>query len=184
MKPLLLVFSFIYASIVSGQSLDYISVRKQNGQVIKNFYTGSNILLQLTNGSYLAGPVQAIRNDSVFVTIFDVRYYPTTWGTYVRDTIATIIAGMPFSEIRRVQLNRRRTFFQRSTGPLLMLGGGGYLVVNLLNGAFYDYPITDARNVRRISIAAGAAGLGYLFTRLFASDGFSKKKHQLVYVNL
>lgn len=184
MKPLLLACLFCCTNIASAQSLDYISVRKKNGQVIKNFYTGSNILMQLTNGSYLAGPVQNIRSDSVFVTLYDIRYYPTTWGTYVRDTVATTHAGVPFNEISRIHLARRKTFWQRNTGPLLMLGGGGYLVVNLLNGTFFNQSITDNNNVKRISIAAGAVGLGYLLTRLFATDGFSKKKHQLVYVDL
>jgi hypothetical protein len=184
MKPLLLIWLFCLSNFAFAQSLDYISVRKQNGQVVKNFYSGSTILLQLNDGSYLAGPVQTIRNDSVYVTLYDIRYYPTTWGTYVKDTISTTLAGVRFDEVSRIHLSRRRTFFQRTSGPLLMLGGGGYLVVNLLNGAFYDYSLTDKRNVRRIGIAAGAVGLGYLLTRLFASDGFSKKKHHLVYVNL
>lgn len=184
MKPLLFCCLLFFTQIVDAQSLDYISIRKQNGQVIKNFYTGSNILAQLTDGSYFRGPVKAIRNDSVFVTFYDVRYYPTSWGTYVRDTISTSIIGVRFSEISRIHLNRRRTFWQRSTGPLLMLGGGGYLVVNLLNGAFYETAENGKSNLRRIGIGAGAAGLGYLIHRVFASDGFNKKKHQLVYVDL
>lgn len=184
MKPLLFCCLFLFTQIVSAQSLDYISVRKQNGQAIKNFYAGSDILLQLSDGSYLRGPVHAIRNDSVYVTFYDVRYYPTPWGSYVRDTVSTTNIGLRFNEISRIHLSRRRTFWQRSTGPLLMLGGGGYLVVNLLNGAFYDHSNTNKSNLRRIGIGAGAAGLGYLLHRVFATDGFSKKKHLLVYVDL
>lgn len=184
MKPLLFCCLFLCTKIVTAQSLDYISVRKKNGQVIKNFYTGSDILVQLNDGSYLRGPLQTIRNDSVYITFYDVRYYPTPWGTYVRDTVSTTIAGVRFNEISRIHLSRRRSFWQRNTGPLLMLGGGGYLAVNLLNGAFYEHTENGKSNLRRIGIGAGAAGLGYLLHRVFASDGFSKKKHQLVYVNL
>lgn len=77
-----------------------------------------------------------------------------------------------------------RGFFQRSAGPLLMLGGGAYLAVNVLNGAFYELPITDRKNLRRIGAAVGAFGLGYLLKKLFASDGFSKKGDKIVYVDL
>ena len=184
MKPLLFCCLYLFTTSVSAQSLDYVSVRKKNGRVVKNFYTGSELLAQLTDGSYFRGPVHTIRNDSVFVTFYDVRYYPTPWGTYVRDTISTSVLGVRFSEISRIHLSRRRTFWQRSTGPLLMLGGGGYLVVNLLNGAFYNQGESGKSNLRRIGIGAGAAGLGYLLHRVFTTDGFSKKKHQLVYVDL
>ena len=184
MKPLLL-FCFLLAAIsISAQSLDYISVRKQNGQVVKNFYTGSDILLQLTNGSYLKGPVQSIRNDSVYVTLYDIRWYPTPWGSYAKDTISITIAGIKKDEISRIHLSRRRGFLQRIAGPLLMIGGAGYLVLNVLNGALFDLPITDSQNLRRIGTAAGAFGTDFLLNKLFAADGFSKKKHRIVYVDL
>lgn len=184
MKILLLACCFFVARHGFTQSLDYISVRKQNGQVVKNFYAGTNILLQHVDGSYLQGPIEAVRSDSVYITMYDIRYYPTTWGSFVRDTISTTVAGLPVNEIRRVHLTRRRSFFQRNAGPLLMIGGGGYFLLNVLNGAFYDMPITDRSNVRKIGTAAGAFGVGYLLNRLFASDGFSKKKHRIVYVDL
>ena len=83
--------------------------------------------------------------------------------------------------IKRVYLSRRRSFFQRKSGPLLMLGGGGYLVLNVLNGGLSG---GESGNTRRLGIAASAFGLGFLFQKLFAADGFSKKSHRLVYVNL
>ena len=184
MKPGLLFFLLFSSLASTAQSLDYISVRKPNGQVVKNFYTGSDVLFQLADGSYLKGPIENVRNDSVYVRVYDIRYYPTAWGTYMKDTVATTDIGIRYKEISRVFLNRRKTFFQRTAGPLLMLGGGTYLAVNLLNGAFYDLPLTDSKNLRRLGIAAGSFGLGYLFKKLFASDGFSSRKLHIVYVDL
>lgn len=184
MKPLLLFCLLASLQEVHAQSLDYISVRKQNGRVLKNFYAGSTILLEQTNGRYLQGPVYAVRNDSVYVTVYDIRFYPTNLGTHVRDTISITNVGLRYQEIKRIFLDPHRGFFKRSAGPLLMIGGGGYLALNILNGAFYNMPITDSKNLRRIGTAAGAFGLGYLFSRLFSSDGFSKRKHNIVYVDL
>ncbi|HEV7331924.1 MAG TPA: hypothetical protein VGN63_12865 [Flavisolibacter sp.] len=184
MKPLLLVCLLFFVQTIFGQSLDYISVRKQNGRVLKNIYTGSVVLMQLTDGSYLQGPVQAVRNDSVFVIWYDIRYYPTNFGTYVRDTITTTVTGTRFQDIKRIHLEQRRSFLKQAAGPLLMIGGGGYLALNVLNGALYELPLTDSRNLRRIGTAAGAFGLGFLFRKLFASDGFSKRKHSIVYIDL
>lgn len=184
MKPLLLFCALALLQHSYAQSLDYISVRKKNGRVLKNFYTGSNILLQTTDGSYLEGPVEAVRNDSVFVKLYDIRRFPTIWGTYTIDTISTTVAGIRSEEIKRIHLNRRKSFFQRDVPPLLMIGGAGYLALNLLNGGLYNQSITDSKNIRRLETAAGAFGLGFLLNKLFSSDGFSKKSHRIIYVDL
>lgn len=184
MKPILLFCLLFFLQTGFTQSLDYISVRKGNGRSVKNIYSGSRVVVEVNDGRFLQGPVQAVRNDSLFVIIYDIRVWPTPYGTYVKDTITTTIAGIHHREIKRVQLNKRRGFFQRATGPLLMIGGGGYLALNVLNGAFYDLPITDRQNLRKIGRAAGAFGLGFLLTKLFKSDGFSKKSHRIVYVDL
>lgn len=184
MKPPLLILLILLVRSASAQSLDYISIRKQSGRAVNNIYAGSNVLVQLQNGQYLQGPVKTVKNDSLFVTLYDIRYYSTPWGTYVRDTITTTTAGVHYKDIKRVKLAHRRGFFQRASGPLLMIGGAGYLTLNVLNGALFDLPITDKKNVQRLGTAAGAFGLGFLLNKLFASDGFSKKKHQIVYVDL
>ena len=181
MKPLLLFCCFLFLQQLSAQSLDYISVRKKNGKTLKNFYTGSHIFLQRNDGSYLQGPVQNIRNDSLFLTLYDIRAYPTPWGGYVRDTITTTIAAVPYKDIQRIHLNTRKGFFQRNTGLIMMLAGGGYLVINVLNGALYEF---DSEDAKRIGIAAGIFAIGFLLHKLMATDGFSKKKHHIVYVDL
>lgn len=185
MKPLLL-FCFFYSLVqtASAQSLDYISVKKQNGRTLKNIYAGSQVLLHLQNGQYVQGPVQVVKNDSLFLIVYDVRFYPTPWGTYVRDTISTLINSYHYKDIQRVHLHKQQGFIKRKAGPILMIGGAGYLVLNILNGAIFDLPITDKQNLRRIGTAGGAFGLGYLLHKLFATDGFSKKSHRIIYVDL
>lgn len=184
MKPLLLVCAFLYWQTTSAQSLDYISVRKENGSVLKNFYSGSGILLQTIEGTYLQGPIKTIRNDSVFVVLYDIRYLPTIWGGFVRDTVSTAVAGIRYDQISRVHLEKRRGFFLRAAPTLLMIGGAGYLTLNLLNGALDKQSVSDGKNMRRLGTAAGAFGLGYLLRKLFSSDGFSKKNNKIIYVNL
>jgi hypothetical protein len=184
MNLLLFCCLFLLSNFVSSQSPDYISVRKKNGQAVKNFYTGSHIILQLKDRSYLAGPILDVRKDSVYVALYDIRRYPTTWGTYVNDTISKTVAALHYKEIRRISIFKRQDFIKRKSGPMLMIGSAGYLTLNILNGAFFDQPITDAKNVGRIGIALGAFGVGFLFSKLFTRDGFSKKKHQIVYVDL
>lgn len=184
MKPTLLFFLFFLFQFASAQSLDYISVRKRNGRVVKNFYAGSEMLVQLNDGSYLKGPVKTMQNDSVYITLYDVRYYPTPWGSFVRDTVAISVAGFQSKDIARVFLNRRRGFFQRNAGPLLMIGGAGYFSLNLLNGDLFNRSISRRKRQQKAFYSAGAFGLGYLLNKLFASDGFSKSGDRIVYVDL
>lgn len=174
----------LLAQNLSAQSLDYISIRKKNNRVVKNIYSGSQVLLQTTDNSYLHGPVEAIRHDSLYVRIFDVRTYATVWGTRVKDTISNTLIGLHKTDIKRVHLGKRTSFLQRTGGPLLMLGGAGYTALNLLNGAFLNEPIADKQNRKRLGIAAGLFGVGFLLQKLFATDGFSKESHRLVYVDL
>lgn len=184
MKPLLLLLALAVFQSSFAQSLDYISVRKKNGRVLKNFYAGSNILLQTTDGSYLEGPVNAVRNDSLFVMLYDIRRFPTIWGTYTIDTIASTVGGIRAEEIKRIYIHKRKGFLQSRVPPLLMMGGAGYMALNLLNGSLYSQSITDKKNVRRLGTAAGAFGLGFLLGKLFSSDGFNKRSAKIVYVDL
>lgn len=184
MKPLLLfllLFPFFFSF---AQSLDYISVRTRKDRVVKNFYTGSDILLQTTEYAYLQGPIKAVRNDSVFLTIYDVRMVQTTYGGFIRDTITTTVVGLSYKEIKRVYLNRRRSFTQRNGPNLLMIGGAGYFALNVLNGAYFGESLASRDKVKRLSISAGLFGLGFLLQKLFRSDGFSKPSQKIVYVNL
>ena len=185
MKPILkLVVLLLLTQTTTAQSLDYISVKKKNGRTVKNVYAGSTVLLQTVQGTYWQGPVESIRNDSLYLTIYDVRTYATVWGTRMRDTISRYILGLHYNEIARIHLNKRLSFVERTGGTLLMLGGGGYFAVNVLNGAFFNEPITEKKNLTKLGIAVGTFGLGYLMNKLFSTDGFSKKKHQIVYVDL
>ncbi|RYZ31169.1 MAG: hypothetical protein EOO10_00035 [Chitinophagaceae bacterium] len=184
MKPLLSICFFFFSLSCFSQSLDYISVRKKNGIVIKNFYAGSNIVVQTTSGSYLQGPIQTIKNDSVFITLYDIRYFPTVYGTYFRDTIAITIVSLRKDEIQRILIQKRRNFLQRTVAPIAIIGGAGYFTLNLLNGTFFDNDVSGNRKLKVLGVSAGTFGIGYLIQKLFSSDGFSKKSHQIVYVDL
>lgn len=184
MKPTLLLFSLALLHFSFAQSLDYISVRKKNGAVLKNFFSGSEMMLQTTEGAYLQGPIKTVRNDTVYLTLYDIRFMPTVYGGFVRDTLTTTTAGVYYKDIKRIQLNTRRNFSQRNGPGLLMLAGGGYLALNVLNGAFYKGGVSGNERIKRIGTGAALFGVGYLLQKLFRTDGFSKPSQQILYVNL
>ena len=185
MKPLLCLLLLLSVfQNTSAQSPDYIAVRKKNGRTIKNFFAGSQILFQTNDERYIQGPIKMIRNDTVFILLYDIRMFPTTIGTLVRDTISVQTISVNYKDIKRIQLENKAGFLQRTVGPLLMIGGAGYIVLNLVNSATSGLPITEEENLQRLGIAAGVFAAGFFLTKLFSSDGFSKPKHQIVYVDL
>jgi hypothetical protein len=184
MKQLLCVFLLFFHLHSFSQSLDYISVRKKNGSVIKNFYSGSEITLQTTGGMYLQGPIKTIRNDTVYVTLYDIRYMPTVFGTYVKDTVSTVIFGLYKDEIGKILIQKRKSFLERTIAPLAMIGGAGYFTLNLLNGTFFDNEVSSDHKLKVVGISVGMFGIGYLIKKLSSSDGFSKPSHKIVYVDL
>ncbi|GAA4755444.1 hypothetical protein [Flavisolibacter ginsenosidimutans] len=184
MKPLLLLSFVLLGQTSFSQSLDYISVRKKNGRVVKNFYAGSDIILQTTDYAYLQGPVKTVCNDSIFIILYDVRLIPTNYGGFIRDTISTTILGLHYQEIKRIYLNKRKSFVQRNGPGLLMLGGGGYFALNALNGVFYNQSVPTGKRIKNLGISAGVFGLGYLLQKFFRADGFTTTKQKIMYVNL
>jgi hypothetical protein len=182
---LLLGLSFLMLFLTSaGQSADYISVKNKKGRTIRNYFKGTDILLQTKQGDYLQGPIKSIRNDSVTVTVYDIRVYPTIWGTRIKDTVAVYNISNHYQQIRRIFLSPHQSFFRRNTGSLLMIGGAGYLALNVFNGSIFSLPVTDEKNTRKIGISAGDFAMGFLFNKLFRWDGFTTKKHRIVYVDL
>lgn len=125
-----------------------------------------------------------LQHDTVYVTIYDVRYLATTYGGFLRDTVTTSIVPVYYKDIKRIQLAVRRNFLQRSGPALLMLGGGGYLFLNVLNGALYNQSVSGGERVRRAGIGAGLLSIGYALKKLFRGDGFSKPSQPIRYVNL
>jgi hypothetical protein len=184
MKLLLSFFLLLLFYTSGAQSADYISVRNNKGRTVKNFFKGTDIVLQTIEGDYLQGPINAIRNDSLVITVYDIRTYPTIWGSRIKDTVAVYHVSKHYHEIARIYLNPHQSFFRRNTGTLLMIGGAGYLALNVFNGSIFSLPVTDKKNVKKIGFAAGAFVTGYLFNKLFRWDGFTKKKHKIVYVDL
>ncbi|OLY91232.1 hypothetical protein SAMN05444008_112108 [Cnuella takakiae] len=175
-----LLFISLYAQ---AQSPDFISVRKPNGRTVRSFMPGLPIVLQTKSGGWLEGPIEAIRNDSLIIRQYRVQRY-MRWGVLQLDTIGTTLLPIHYLAIQRVWLNKRRSFWQRRTGPLLIIGGGGYLLLNLLNGAILKDPIGSSGNIRKLGISTGALGAGILFQKYLAGSEYSTSRHRIVYVRM
>lgn len=184
-KSTLLLYFLLSASLFSvAQMSDFISVKKSNGRTVKTFMPGNAIRLTTVEGRGFEGWITQIKQDSVFLKIFDIRTLPTQFGTTMVDTVGSYQIGLPYRDIFRIEVKDRGSFNFITNGTLFMIGGLGYAALNVINGAYLKEPLTDARNLTSLGIALGVAGGGYLLNRLDHKKQKAGKKYKIVYVRM
>ncbi|MBK5273037.1 MAG: hypothetical protein JJE22_18715 [Bacteroidia bacterium] len=185
MSWLLIFLSFSFINLSSqAQSPDFISVKKKNDITLKIYRAGLPITFETQFGATVSGPIEDIRNDSLFVKIYDRRVYMTNLGITKLDTINIYISGFHYKDIKRIRIYEKKRFIRSKIHRLLIYGGAGYFILNIANGAFFDSPLTDKKNLRRLGISLGAIGTGILIRKFFGINNYSRKKHRIVYVNM
>jgi hypothetical protein len=184
--PKLVVILFLIAVRYTSlaQVSDFIAVKKKNGITIKNFYEGISILFQAKDGEYIEGPIAKIHHDTVYVSIYNIQKLPTSLGNYVFDTLNTFTIGTNYKDIRRVSVYKKRGKLRRDVGVLMIVAGATYAVLNILNGAFSNLPITDPENLKKLGISAGLVAAGFINNKFFPPNSFSGKKNKIVYISL
>jgi hypothetical protein len=178
------VLIIAHAITARAQVSDLISVRKPNGRTIRTFTKGSFMTFIDPAAQWVEGTVQDIRNDSVFISRLDVRTYRTQAGGQVADTIGAWISGYHYRELVKIRIHDRRGSLLNLAGSALIIGGAGYAVLNLVNGAYLEEPINDPENLRSLGIALGMAGLGVAIKKLFPPNNFTRPRHQVLYIRL
>lgn len=185
----LLVIITILIQSFSSFSQDYIIVKDKAGRTIKRIYLGFPVTYETKDRNFIEGPVAAIRNDSILVRMFEVREYPTEIGFILRDTISTYLIGNNYHDIRRIELHEkrrsRRSFGREKAEQLLMIGGAGYFLLNILNGAFFKEPVTNPKNLRSLQISIGLFGVGLFLNKVVGvKSQYTTKKHKIIYIDL
>jgi hypothetical protein len=159
----LLLFIFISVAAKSfSQASDFISVKKRNNRTLKTFFPGVQISFETFDKRQVSGTITAIRNDSVFIKEWDVRPMINSLGIPVTDTVGTYLSGFHYKEINKVEVSDRMKLQQLTPGRILIIGGTGYALLNVINGAYLHQSITSAKNLTSLGIAAGAVGAGFL----------------------
>ena len=77
------------------------------------------------------------------------------------------------SYIKKVHYNdivaipkKHESFSYIKNGTLFMIGGGGYILLNVVNSAYLHYAVFGKKNLPGILAATGTFGAGYLLKKL------------------
>lgn len=183
----LLLFCIVLMALCTNcfsQASDFIVVKKRNNRTLKTYFPGSIIALQTVYGNYLGGVVQAIRHDSVFIKEYDIRAVPNQWGVSSVDTLGSYVVALHYKDIEIVVMKQRQSFGFIKSGAILIIGGMGYIALNIFNGKYLKQPITDLDNRKSLAIALGVAGAGFIMNRLHKYNNKNGRRYRVEYVRM
>jgi hypothetical protein len=174
--PILLLISITSFS----QSADFIQLKKKS-KVITTFYSGMNISLTAASGANITALINGIQNDTLYLQEFIIRYLPTTFGTYIIDTVGSYRYKYHYNQIAAIGKKEKTNFNTRGSGAAL-LGGGALLT--LASGVVY---VADRKkfSLPLLLTSAGLGTIGYFLTKGSKGGGMIiGKKYKLVYMNM
>ena len=174
----------LFSNAAFSQMSDYIIVRKPNGQVIKSYSPGLRIAMQMENGNYVQGPIIKIVHDSIYIRTYDIRQFLTSLGVTRVDTFRTLLEGFGIKEIRAVKVSDNQRFVSGKIDKILIFGGTGYIILNLVNSIYLKQPITESKNMVKLGVAFAASVTGFLINKFFVVNRDKKNRNLIEYVNM
>lgn len=187
MQRLLLVTVLIgFSQFIFSQGNDFIVVKKKNGRIVKTLNTGNAVIFQLKSKDYVNGWIENIKDDSLFIRIYNRQTFMTPMGFTVLDTVSIYLKPFYYKDISRVKIYYRRRFIRSKIDRILIGLGAIYFVTNLINAAYHKTSVTDPENLKRLGISLAAVGTGILMRKkvIDVDNHFSTKRHRIEYVNM
>jgi hypothetical protein len=179
MKKVFLSFlSFLFCHISVAQN-DFIIIKK-NDRTMKTMFTGSPVSFA-TSLRYYSGRIDFIKNDSIYLSEYDVRQMPTNLGVYILDTVATYHSEIYYRDILKIG-NERKGFDLAASGASLF--GGGILLTTIGLGTWIFTKSGDRYHASpKLVIGSAVLGAaGYILLKTNSNNYTIGKKYQLKYI--
>lgn len=180
MKSFLTILLFVSTTSFS-QSADFIQLKKNN-KTITTFYSGMNIAFTAESGAYIDALINGIKNDTLYLQQFIIRYLPTNIGTYIVDTAGSYHYKYHYNQIIGIGQKEKANFNVKGSGAALF---GGGILLTLASGVVY---VADREKFSAPLLLAsvGLGTLGYFMAKgKKSSRGMTMgKKYKLVYMNM
>lgn len=184
---LLIILLLSFTQHTFSQQSDFIVLKKRNNRTVRTYYEGAFLSAVTWNGFEVNGYIKFIRNDSIILVQEEKRLVSTGFGVELDTVYHTI--GLDYREIRRwhyagdYHWGNKRGFVQLYLPKMMMIGGAGYMLLELINTAYRNDRLTDSKKLTALGIAAGVALAGYTWSRLNDNDNKkASKKYKVVYV--
>jgi hypothetical protein len=184
---LICIFIIAEASSQSSQSNDFIVLKKRNNRTLKTYGEGSFLSATTSTGFQLNGFIKAIRNDSIYITQQETKLVSTGFGQTIDTVFHTfgfdyrIITSFYFQR-QYDPIMRKRGFVQVTLPAILILGGTGFVALELINTLYRKEKLNDSGKLLSLGIAAGVAGTGVLLQTLNSRKNKVGNKYKVYYI--
>ena len=185
-QALAFLVALLILSYASAQPSDYILLKQRNNRTLKTYYPGSFISAITYDGFGLNGIIIAIRNDSIIVQQHETKLVPSEFGQKI-DTFRYTM-GVYYNQIKKFNFvkydvaGRKGGFAQVTIPKLLIIGGLGFMGLELINTAYRGESLTQNNKLESLSISAGAAATGFLWNFISKNRNKVGGKYRVVYV--
>ena len=180
-----LICFLIFAELKSQD--DFIVLKKKNNRTLKTYGQGSFLSAKTGTGFQLNGFITAIRNDSIFIRQQETKLVATDFGQTIDTVFYTfgfdhrIITAFYFNN--EYGTNMRKRGFAQTTLPIIMIAGGtGYIVLELVNTVYRKESLNEGNKLLSLGIAAGIAATGIFLQTMNNRKDKVGNKYKVVYV--
>jgi hypothetical protein len=177
----LLPFLVFFSLTCFAQNADFLILKKK-GKTVQTFFSGGNISFTSITGAYINAHINGIKNDTLYLQEFIIRYLPTTLGTLFIDTAGSYHYKYHYNQLAAIGQKPKTNFNTRGSGAALM---GGGILLTLGSGIVY---LADKEKFSAPLLLAsvGLGTLGYFMAKGKKDGGgmLIGKKYKLIYMNM
>lgn len=189
MKQILLFISFLLVTnLLFAQQSDFIVLKKRNNRPLRTYYAGAFISAVTYTDFPINGYIVAIRNDSLIIRQEELRLMEAKVGMGSEVDTLVYTFGINYQHIKQFNYKRnygwggRRGFVQVALPKILMIGGAGFIALELVNTAYRREKLNDGDKLTALGVAAGVAMAGWLMEETQSRNKKVGKKYKVVYV--
>ena len=141
-----------------------------------------NIAFTSEYGNYMNAYINGIKDDTLYLQEFIIRYLPTNIGTYIIDTVGSYRHKYHYNQIKVIGQQEKTNFNTKGSGAALF---GGGVLLTLASGVVY---LADREKFSAplLLTSVGLGTLGYFMAKGKRSGRglVIGKKYKLVYMNM
>ncbi|MCU0375550.1 MAG: hypothetical protein MUF24_09590 [Chitinophagaceae bacterium] len=164
---ILLFLLIIVAFAAKAQVPSGILLLKKGHRTLARFHQHQFISFQTTDGMPVAAQIERIANDSLFLIQYQVQRVQRADGAMYMDTTGKFRLQFSRANIGSFAPMRQRGRNLLTDGTLLMVGGGLYLGLNVVNTIRDGDALLGKDNSPNIIGALAVAGTGLLLKNLW-----------------
>jgi len=189
MKQILLVISLLFiANLLFAQQSDFIVLKKRNNRTLRTYYPGAFISAITYNDFQINGFIVAIRNDSLIIRQEQRELIASKVGMGMEVDTLIYTIGIDYRQIKQFNYHKnygwggKRGFAQVALPKIMMIGGAGFVGLELVNTIYRRESLDDGNKLRTLGIAAGVAAAGWLIQESQQRAKKVGKKYKVVYI--